>query len=181
MSRDRTADASMKTKSVMKSMNHQADGSDLRQCLLVDIGKNRLIVPRVLVVEIIDFEGLALDNRYAPEIAMFSWRGVDVPLVATHVIDPESQDAFTTDSKVVIFHGVARSASVPFYAIKTRRNPRLLNVAEDDITELSSMTVLSEAELMCVDVNTEMAFIPCVDYLESYIHDVCVGNKVRGV
>ena len=170
----------MKTTPVIKSMNYQADGQDVRQCLLIDIGRNRLIVPRVLVVEIIDFEGLALDNSYASEIAMFSWRGVDVPLVATQVIDPEYQDDFTPDSKVVIFHGVARSATVPFYAIKTRRNPRLLNVAEDDIAELSSMTLLSEAELMCVDVNAETAIIPCVDYLESYIHDVCVGNKAQG-
>lgn len=168
----------MKQTSISPSSAKQhTEVDEHRQCLMIDINGKKLLVPRVLVVEIIDHEGLLFTAGSHPDIRHFSWRGLEVPLIAGRVISPVTAQNPAAPGKVVIFHGIARPGKLPFYAIESDKNPRLVNVAEQDITEISNLKKLSRAELMRVDVSGESAVIPRIDFLETYIQEACATDR----
>ncbi|MAM70453.1 MAG: hypothetical protein CMP91_04830 [Gammaproteobacteria bacterium] len=183
----------MKHTPLIKSIDYLHEAEPTQQCLLIELDSGaeprqlvrQLIVPRVLVVEIIDYEGLEINTQNNSELAVFNWRGVDVPLLTGNVFGAESSGQrgpnleTGTGDKIVIFHGLANPQELAFYALRTGRNPRLVNISEKDICQNSSRE-LQETELMDVVVNDEPAIIPKVDYLEHHIHALHLQSQRQG-
>lgn len=142
-------------------------------CLTLHVEPLVLIVPRILVAEVMGLDGVNFSSSINRDIRIFEWRGYNVPLISGSVLNPSCKDVEVEDSKVVLLHGVLNHDKLPYYAVMVSRNPRLVQVSEDNIIAAEDDN-LQAAELQKVLLEGEPAIIPKVDYLEKYIHDNCL-------
>ena len=149
-----------------------ASGNTSGRCLLIGLDPVQLIVPRILVAEIIHSEGVEISSSLNRHVRIFEWRGYQVPLLSSAIINPQCRDSAGEALKFIIFHGLFNRARLPYYAIAVSRNPRIVVASFENITERSDVA-LQPSELMAVTVDAESAVIPRVDYLEKYVIENC--------
>lgn len=142
------------------------------RCLLITLEPVKLIVPRILVAEIIHSEGVTMSSSLSRNVRIFEWRGYQVPLLSPPVINPRCPDVSGEDVKFVIFHGLFNRAKLPYYAIPVSRNPRIIVVTDENISERVEPKP-QPSDLLAVTVEEESAVIPRVDCLEQYIIENC--------
>jgi hypothetical protein len=148
-------------------------------CLLIKVDKLQLIVPRILVAEVVDLEGISFTSSLNKDIKMFAWRDYQVPLVSANLLDAECTTQIHRHSKVIVFHAVVNRDKLPFYAFIASTNPRLVVVSAASIEEqvtAENQSLESDAVLMPVMVEGEMAAIPRVQQIEKLIHDSLPGR-----
>jgi chemotaxis signal transduction protein len=148
--------------------NHVAEKG---RCLLIRVDSHQLIVPRTLVAEVIRYEGSTLMTTAHPDIKLFNWRGFQVPLLNTRLINPACSQETTDDSKLILFHGLLNHGKLPYYGFVVSRNPRLVMVTEDSVVVRGDQQDLLPSESARVTVEEEAASIPKVDFLEKFILD----------
>jgi chemotaxis signal transduction protein len=139
------------------------------RCLLIRIDQYQLIVPRTLVAEVIRYEGSTLVNTAHPDIKLFHWRGFQVPLLNSRLINAACAQDTTDDSKIILFHGLLNHGKLPYYGFVVSRNPRLVTVSEDSVVMRGDQLDLLPSESARVTVEDEAASIPKVDFLEKFV------------
>ncbi|MDT8397069.1 MAG: hypothetical protein RQ899_00430 [Pseudomonadales bacterium] len=140
-------------------------------CLLIRAESLQLIVPRILVAEVIDLEGMEFVASLNPGIRIFFWRGYQVPLISSTVFGQAGQVDSAGHSKIIILHGVFNHDRLPFYAFIASANPRLVVVSRASIEEQAQQYQGRGADvLMPVLVDGKEAAIPKVDPVEQYIY-----------
>ena len=143
-------------------------------CLLIRVDKLQLIVPRLLVAEVVDLEGITFTSSLNKDIKIFEWRDYQVPLVSSNVLTANGSTQIQRHSKIIVFHAVLNREKLPFYALIASTNPRLIAVSTATITEHTNIQNQPSTEadiLMSVIVEGEMAVIPRVQQLEKIILD----------
>jgi len=140
-------------------------------CLLISVDKLQLLVPRILVAEVVDLEGITFSSSPNKDIKMFDWRDYQVPLVAASVLSPDCSTQIHRHSKIIVFHAVLNRDRLPFYALIASTNPRLVVVSAASIVETAyenKFSALAEV-LLPVVVEGEIAAIPQVHQIEKFI------------
>lgn len=138
-------------------------------CLLIQVEPLRLIVPRILVAEVINFEGVAFSSSLNRDIRIFEWRGYQVPLVAAGAVNPRCRGSEAQPLKIVLLHGLHSRDRLPFYAIGAAGNPRLVLVNASAL-ESDGDTEPVEGELCRARVGGEGVVVPDIDHLEKFIY-----------
>ena len=149
-------------------------------CLLIKVDKLQLIVPRILVAEVVDLEGITFSSSLNKDIKMFEWRDYQVPLVSANVLSPECSTQIHRHSKIIVFHAVLNREKLPFYAFIASTNPRVVVVSaasiEERVVEENQSSGLADI-LMPVMVEGEIAAIPRVHQIEKFIHESLPGRS----
>lgn len=161
------------------SLVDTSQGEPRSSCFLIKVDKLQLIVPRILVAEVVDLEGITFISSLNKDIKMFEWRDYQVPLVSASLLSPECTTQIHRHSKVIVFHAVVNRNKLPFYAFIASTNPRLVVVSAASIEEQlaeANQSSDSDAVLMPVMVEGEMAAIPRVQQIEKLIHDSMPGR-----
>lgn len=140
-------------------------------CLLIKVDKLQLIVPRVLVAEVVELEGINFSSSLNKDIKMFEWRDYQVPLVSANLLSEECSTQIHRHSKIIVLHAVVNREKLPFYAFIASTNPRLVVVSASSIEERKGQTQPAgfSPVLMPVIVEGEMAAIPRVHQIEKFI------------
>ncbi|MES2627038.1 MAG: hypothetical protein V4628_17255 [Pseudomonadota bacterium] len=139
-------------------------------CLLIKVDKLQLIVPRVLVAEVVDLEGVNFSSSVNKDIKMFEWRDYQVPLVSANLLSEECSIQIQRHSKIIVLHAVVNREKLPFYAFIASTNPRLVVVSTSSIEESGpGQSAGFSPVLMQVMVEGEMAAIPRVRQIEKFI------------
>jgi chemotaxis signal transduction protein len=149
--------------------NEEIHGLERGRCLLIKVDPIQLIVPRALIAEVIRYEGVALINTASPQVKLFNWRGLQVPLLDNAVINSTCSKETNEDSKIILFHGLLNHSKLPYYGFVATRNPRLIMVNEENIAAFGDQQDLHPSESAKVALADESAIIPKVDFLEKFI------------
>ena len=147
-----------------------ARGQDTCHCLLIRLGSLQLLVPRILVAEVVNHTDFDTLPRTAAGIEHFAWRGYQVPLISPALVYPQCAEIDREAGKVIILHGLLDNARLPYYGMTVPSNPRLIEVAAENICEDEEAGAPDAGELMRIRLDGEAASIPKVDYLESQLH-----------
>lgn len=139
--------------------------------LLVPMVARPMLVPNVTVAEIVDWEApVRRDNDPDWMLGMFSWRGVDIPLVSLELMNDPDEDEGFSGSRIAVLNGVGTSKQ-GFYAVCVQGIPRLVRVYPAEIGGEEKVNDAPAFEMM-VTVNGEKAMIPNLDYVEEQIETV---------
>ena len=156
---------------------HEARSS----CLLIKVDKLQLIVPRILVAEVVDLEGVSFSSSLNKDIKVFEWRDYQVPLVSANLLSPECSTQIHRHSKIIVFHAVLNRDKLPFYALIASTNPRLVVVSSESIEQREEEEHSSSSDLvdvlMPVMVEGELASIPRVHQIEQFILENLPGRN----
>lgn len=153
------------------------DAAEKGRCLLIRMDPILLVVPRTLVAEVVRHEGTALMDTAHPDVKQFNWRGFQVPLLNSAVINPACTLPPTGDSKIILFYGLLNHGKLPWYAFVASRNPRLVKATENSVLACGDQQDLLATESARVTIDDETAIIPKVDYLERFILDHCFAAE----
>lgn len=137
--------------------------------LLIPVGGKQLVLPNVNIAEIIPYQAPeAVDDVPNWYLGCFSWRGIQVPLIAFEAINDEPFTNPVSNRRIAILNNVIGDPTLPFCGIITEGLPRLMRLLPEEIAEDTEATT-GPAELARVLVNGERASIPNVAYLQNQI------------
>ncbi len=144
------------------------DNTDTLSCVMIPMNGRQLLLPNVSIAEVVDFASTeTMDN--APEwlAGKLEWRGLSLPIISydgangTEVITPAGNRG-----RIVVLNTIGdHHNKVPFMALVTQGIPSQTRLGEEQIKQTDGDT--GSADLMQVDVDGEIAFIPDLGFLES--------------
>ncbi|WP_317931437.1 chemotaxis protein CheW [Halioxenophilus sp. WMMB6] len=139
---------------------------DYLPCLLLPIADRNLLLPTVSVAEMVPYNLPSRGGR-GPEwyLGEVHWRNTMVPLISYEVINGGSNPGIAPRSRIAVLNATGISDQLPFIGILTQGIPRLAQVENAHIRELTD--VLGNAyDLMNVAIAAEEATIPNIEALE---------------
>jgi hypothetical protein len=139
-------------------------------CLLIQVDPVRLMVPRIMVAEVINYEGVEFSSSLNRDIRIFEWRGFQVPMISAAIVNPRCRGSTATLNKIVLFHGLSNRERLPFYAFGVAGNPKLVVVSAAAVEEDGEQSEGLDGELCRVRLADEPAVIPDVDHFEKFIY-----------
>ena len=96
------------------------------------------------------------------------WRGLNLPVVSYELANDGAIEETSPRARLAVINASSElQDKLPFFALVTQGIPRLVKVAEEEISEQDSPTDV--ADLMQVRVSGEEACIPNLHYLETLI------------
>lgn len=152
------------------------DNTDTLSCVMIPMNGRQLLLPNVSIAEVVDFASTeAPDN--APEwlAGKLEWRGLSLPIIS---YDGANGGEATTPGgnrgRIVVLNTIGdHHNKVPFMALVTQGIPSQTRLSEEQIKQTDGDT--GSADLMQVDVDGEIAFIPDLGFLESLAVQVSQG------
>ena len=143
------------------------DQNSALSCVLIPTSQESLLLPNVCIAEIVPWRRIKpADNAPSWCLGHVGWRGSSLAVIDFAALNEQAHDAPTPRCLVVMNR--ARSSSGPaFYAIAAQALPRMLQIAEEDVTGQEAS--LGPADVMKVQVGTEVATIPDLEFLENSI------------
>jgi chemosensory pili system protein ChpC len=137
--------------------------------LLIPVGGKQLVLPNVNIAEIIPYSAPdPVDDVPNWYLGCFTWRGIQVPLVAFEAINDEPFTSPVQNRRIAILNNVTGDPTLPFCGIITEGLPRLMRLLPEEIAE-DTEAMMGPAELARVLVNGERASIPNVAYLQNQV------------
>ncbi|MBS3804645.1 MAG: chemotaxis protein CheW [Oleiphilaceae bacterium] len=145
-----------------------SDNSKLLPCVMIPMTDRQLLLPNVSIAEIVDYMA-AEKPAGAPDwlVGNLNWRGQDLPVLSydaanggTAALPDGNRGRIAVLNTIGEYHD-----QLPFFAIVTQGIPSQAKLAGDQIQSTQSDT--GPADLMAVDVEGHIAFIPNLEYLES--------------
>ena len=148
--------------------------------LLVPLHKDRLIVPRSCVAEVI---------RYAPpeEITgappwfrgVIDWSGRRVPLVCFEALCGRPSTDAGGRTRIAIFHGMSGLLESESFGLLTEGFPQLVRVNRDVMERDDQHSWPEDGPVICqIRMINEYPLIPDLEKLESLIHDQVSQGQV---
>ena len=131
-------------------------------------GKN-LLLPNAAVAEIIDYvKPTPIADMPDWFLGHVQWRGLNLPVVSYELANDGAIEETSPRARLAVINASSElQDKLPFFALVTQGIPRLVKVAEEEISEQDSPTDV--ADLMQVRVSGEEACIPNLHYLETLI------------
>ena len=144
--------------------------------LLIPLSKDRLLVPRACVAEVISYtEPPPRENGSWPDwyIGSIDWNGRSLPLVSLDEAREESSARRQARRRIVIFHGLTEHMRGRHYGILTQGFPQLVRVNRDVLTADKEFKPPEGKPFLCrARMIHEFPLIPDVDRLEAMLADV---------
>jgi chemosensory pili system protein ChpC len=137
-------------------------------CVLLPLQGGQLLLPSVCVAEIIPWRRVqALDG--APDwcLGLLDWRGETVPVIRFERLNVASGPCPPRGRCLVVMNRTGAEIRAPFYALAVEGLPRLVQLADGDLTDLEAAT--GRAESRGVRIGTEAASIPDLAFVEQQV------------
>ncbi len=145
------------------------DDTDL-SCVVIPTPGEQLLLPNICVAEIVPWRRLK-PVADAPEwlLGFVGWRGQTIPVLHfARFAEAPADSGQPPQARCLVVMNRARNAAAPaFYALAAEGLPRMLQLSEDDLS--SATAELSTAQVMRVNVGTEVATIPDLAYVEEQV------------
>jgi len=138
-------------------------------CVILPLRRKQLVLPTACVAEVLLWREPA-PVEGAPDwwTGTVDWHGAVVPVLDLEALEtpaPPAADAGTTRGRcLAVINRTTADAACPFYAVVVHGIPRLVLVAQMDLTAQSEAK--SEGELLNVRIGTEALVIPDLAELE---------------
>ena len=135
-------------------------------CVLIPTGTDELLLPNICIAEILPWRRSKPING-VPEwcVGALGWRGQTLCLADYGVMI--SRPAVTQPRAIVVMNRIGRGRGAAFYALVTSALPRIVQVSEPDISYKPDTA--PDAVALCVELGTQSALIPDLEYIESQI------------
>lgn len=139
--------------------------------LLIPLAKDRLIVPRACVAEVVRFT--KPEQREGSRDWMLgstTWNGRELPVVAYEGVIGKEVPAATGRTRVVVFYAAGGKIRTGYFGLVTQGFPQLVRVNRE-VLKLDSTEGWTEgAPVLCrVKMINEFPLIPHLDQLEEMI------------
>jgi chemosensory pili system protein ChpC len=144
------------------------DNTDTLSCVMIPMTERQLLLPNVSIAEVVDFASTEAPANAPGWVAgILEWRGLNLPVIS---YDAANGGEITAPSgnrgRIVVLNTIGdHHDKVPFMALVTQGIPSQTRLNEAQVKRLEGET--GSADLMQVDVDGEIAFIPNLGFLES--------------
>lgn len=143
--------------------------------LLIPLKRERLLVPRMCVAEVIAFaETKPADEEGLPEwfLGTVDWNGRRLPVVSFDA-STEEGGGKRGRTRIVVFHAITRRLKSGYYGILTQGFPQLVRVNPDVLTVDREQGVPEHQPVLCrVRMIHEYPLIPDLERLEGMLAEV---------
>lgn len=134
-------------------------------CVLIPLNDCALLLPNVCVAEILPWRRVKPLPEAPPWcLGLLGWRGEMVPVVRFERLNHPQFEDRRMGRCMVIMNRTRVSDAIPFYALAAEGLPRMLQLAEDDLSNVPGK--LGDAEAVALRVGTESAVIPNLELIE---------------
>lgn len=132
-------------------------------CVYIPQGRGGLLVPQESVAEILRSHDV-LPRSEVPDwlLGTLDWRGMQVPVISVGIM---KGDKHPRHHCVVVINRSQNLPALPFYAISSADVPRLMRIAEEDLSELKTQDK-SEVIAVSVQLGDDVGHIPRIDVIE---------------
>lgn len=145
-----------------------SDNSKFLPCVMIPMTDRQLLLPNVSIAEIVDYvPGQAPKDAPPWLVGSLNWRGQDLPVISYDAANggtlalPDGNRG-----RIAVLNTIGENhARLPFLAVVTQGIPSQAKLAEDQIQTMEGET--GPADLMMVDVEGHVAYIPNLEYLEA--------------
>jgi len=136
-------------------------------CVLIPLEQGQLLLPSVCVAEIIPWRRIKVLPD-APDwcLGLLGWRGEAVPVIRFEHVNEPATDGRRAGRSLVVMNRTGGGA-VRFYALAVDGLPRLVQLAESDLSDQDDEPGPAEARI--VRVGAERASIPSLAYVEEQV------------
>ena len=144
---------------------------DELSCVIIPTPGSQLLLPNVCIAEIMPWRRIRmLKNGPAWCAGLVGWRGQTVPVVHYAGFDND-KDAAPPSARCLVVMNRSRNATGPaFYALAAVGLPRMVQLESDDLQNADA--ALGIADVMQVQVGTELATIPNLQFIEDSLTDL---------
>lgn len=107
--------------------------------VLISVSGGKLMLPNATVAEVITYsnpEPVANAPKWL--LGRVRWRGWGLPIVSYSQMVGWPDEAAALGAKVAVLKGVGGYAKMPYFAIVTQGFPRLITIAESELSERSA-------------------------------------------
>jgi chemosensory pili system protein ChpC len=144
--------------------------------LLIPLKRERLLVPRMCVAEVIAFADAARDRQAeSPDwfLGTIEWNGRRLPVVSFDSAQVEERKNKRSRTRVVVFHALTDQVQGGFYGILTQGFPQLVRVNPDVLTLDTEQGLPPDQPVLCrARMIHEFPLIPDVERLERMIAEL---------
>jgi chemosensory pili system protein ChpC len=144
--------------------------------LLIPLKRERLLVPRMCVAEVIAFADAARDRQAeSPDwyLGTIDWNGRRLPVVSFDSAQVEERKNKRSRTRVVVFHALTDYVKGGFYGIVTQGFPQLVRVNADVLTLDTEQELPQDQPVLCrARMIHEFPLIPDVERLERMIAEL---------
>lgn len=153
----------------------QADQAlELTSVVIPTEGGKNLLLPNVSVAEILPWRRIKpSDNGPVWCMGHFGWRGEVMPVVDFGGFAPNAEKRRKAARCLVVMNRARNMSGPMFYALAAEGLPRMLQLMDDDIKQVSGD--LGPAEVMHVELGTEVVAIPNLSFIEDRVRDLADG------
>ncbi len=143
-------------------------------CLSVDIGRERLLVPMPAVAEITLNQGIEKSDRLPVWVrGWIAWRYLSIPLIDFRALqDGRNASAFGSRTRVLVMKSFAEGHSHHYYAIMTRGFPYTLSVEAD--CEMTTQGSNDNGKCIKIDLQLQgkKFLLPNFTEIETYLKQI---------
>ena len=142
--------------------------------LLIPLQRERLLVPRVCVAEVIAFTelGYPREGEGLPEwyLGCVDWNTRRVPIVSLEVMSGKTTKKRAGQTRIVIFHALSDRLLSGYYGIIAQGLPQLVRVDPDILSADLENPWAEELPVLCrTRMNNEQPLIPDMELLEEML------------
>jgi chemosensory pili system protein ChpC len=141
--------------------------------LLIPLRRERLLVPRMCVAEVIAFADTEKrDDPDAPDwlLGTVEWNGRRVPVVSLDSAEESAEEPTGrrgSRSRIVIFHALGKALKPAFYGVLTQGFPQLVRVNRDVLALDTDAPPAEDEPMLCrVRMIHEFPLIPDLEMIE---------------
>lgn len=139
--------------------------------LLVPLGKERLIVPRSCIAEVVRYAAAPVEGQHAPWIyGMTQWGDQDIPVISFETMCGQEAPEPSGRTRVVVFHPLGVVEGCPPYGLLSEGFPQMVKLNREVVVLDESYHVPDDAPLVCqIVMIKDHALIPDLEIVEQNI------------
>ncbi|MEO6079690.1 MAG: chemotaxis protein CheW [Steroidobacteraceae bacterium] len=139
--------------------------------LMVPLDKERLLVPRGCVAEVVGYQTPQEMTGAPPwHLGVISWNGRKVPMVSFEGCCGEDVAPPTQRSRVVVLNAVSGEVEAGYIAILSQGFPQLVRISPEFVKIDASRSFADDSPIVCqVQLLDETPVVPDLDRLEAMI------------
>lgn len=148
------------------------DNSQTLSCVMIPVSGRQLLLPNVSIAEVVDYASNEAGTGAPDWLAgHLDWRGLSLPVISYDAANGGTLSVPGENrGRIVVLNSVsANKKALRFMALITQGIPSQVRITEEQIKQMDAEN--GPADLMLVEVDGEMAWIPNLDYLESLASD----------
>jgi chemosensory pili system protein ChpC len=139
--------------------------------LMVPLDKERLLVPRGCVAEVVGYQTPQEMTGAPPwHLGVINWNGRKVPMVSFEGCCGEDVAPPTQRSRVVVLNAVSEQVQAGYIAILSQGFPQLVRISPEFVKLNSNRSFADDSPVICqIQLLDESPMVPDLDRLEAMV------------